>query len=429
MLFSKRKTFEVFGVSNEILSDSYVDRGSLDQRIQLLLERPTHIALRGESKCGKSWLRQKNIPDAITIQCRHKKTVMDLYVDALSQLEIKLVIENSTSNSFKASVEASGEVGYALLAKLGFKSSAATDIGGASKTKLAGHDINDLRYIAEILKASGRRLVVEDFHYMSVQERQSFSFDLKALWDYGVFIIIIGVWSQNNMLIHLNPDLTGRIEEISIYWSDADLDKVITKGGAALKLNFSEQLKRRAIAECFGNAGILQKLILDTLDQLGITEEQSSPLPISDVAALESAEMAYAEQLNPLYQQFAGRLSKGIRSRQDSTGIYAHAIAVILEADDQSLMKGITRDRIYEIAHKRQDRIQKGNLGKVLEKFEELQVDAEGRGLVLSYNEATTEVTVVDRQLLLYRKYATIKWPWEDMINEADASGQGFSGE
>jgi hypothetical protein len=90
MIFSKKKTSDVFGVSNTILPDSYVDRGSLDEHIQLLLERRTHIALRGESKCGKSWLRQKNIPNAITIQCRLKKKVIDLYTDALSQLQIKL---------------------------------------------------------------------------------------------------------------------------------------------------------------------------------------------------------------------------------------------------------------------------------------------------------------------------------------------------
>jgi hypothetical protein len=428
MIFSKKKTSDVFGVSNTILPDSYVDRGSLDEHIQLLLERRTHIALRGESKCGKSWLRQKNIPNAITIQCRLKKKVIDLYTDALSQLQIKLTVDESSSTLFKASVEASGEIGASILAKLGFKSSLGTDTTSGQRTSTVGHDINDLRYIAEILKESGRRLVIENFHYMSVEERQAFAFDLKAFWDYGVFVIIIGVWSQSNMLIHLNPDLSGRIEEVSIYWSDADLDQVITKGGNALKLNFSDAMKRRAISECFGNAGILQKLVLDTLDQLGITEEQSTNANVIDLGALESAELAYAEQLNPLYQQFATRVSKGIRNRQDSTGIYAHAIAVILEADDQTLMKGITRDQIYEIAHSRQNRIQKGNLGKVLEKFEELQVDSEGRGLVLSYNEATTEVAVVDRQLLLYRRYATVKWPWEDMIKEADASGIGFSG-
>ncbi|MEI7805536.1 MAG: hypothetical protein WCI56_09430 [Hyphomicrobiales bacterium] len=428
-MFAKKKTSDVFGVSNIILPDSYVDRGSLDQHIQLLLGRRTHIALRGESKCGKSWLRQKNIPSAITIQCRLKKKIIDLYVDALSQLEIKLIVDESSSSSFKASVEARGEVGAAILAKLGFKSSVSTDTNSGSRTTTPGHDINDLRYIADIIKESERRLVIEDFHYMSVEERASFAFDLKALWDYGVFVIIIGVWSQNNMLIHLNPDLSGRIEEVSIYWSDPDLDQVITKGASALELNFSGPLKKRAIGECFGNAGILQKLVLDTLDQLGIKEKQSSITEVSALDALESAELAYAEQLNPLYQQFASRVSKGIRNRQDSTGIYAHAIAVILETDDQALMKGITRDQIYEIAHSRQNRIQKGNLGKVLEKFEELQVDSEGRGLVLSYNEATAEIAVVDRQLLLYRKYATVKWPWEEMIKEADASGNGFSGD
>jgi hypothetical protein len=223
MRFGAKRTSDVFGVSNKILPDSYVDRGLLDKRIQMLLNRPTHIALRGESKCGKSWLRQKNIPNAITVQCRLNKNVNDIYVDALSQLEITLTIEESSSTTFKGSVEANGTFGAGLLAKLGFKVSTGLESGDADKKARAGHDINDLRYIADIINASGRRLVVEDFHYMSVKERTAFAFDLKALWDYGAFVVIIGVWTQSNMLIHLNPDLSGRIEELSIYWSDEDL--------------------------------------------------------------------------------------------------------------------------------------------------------------------------------------------------------------
>ena len=226
----KKNTSEVFGISNKILPDSYVDRGSLDERIQTLLTRPTHIALRGESKCGKSWLRQKTIPDAITVQCRLNKTVSDLYVDALSQLEIKLQIKAHSTNTLRASVEASGTFGAGLLAKMGFKGTVADDDARGEKFENVGHDIGDLRFIADIIKFSDRRLVVEDFHYMSVKERTSFAFDLKALWDFGVFVTIIGVWSQSNMLIDLNPDLTGRMEEISIYWSDVDLDKIISKG-------------------------------------------------------------------------------------------------------------------------------------------------------------------------------------------------------
>ena len=84
------KTTEVFGISKEILEPSYVDRGELDSEIQRHLKRNTHIVLRGESKCGKSWLRKKNIPDSIPVQCRLNQKVIDIYVAALSQLDIKL---------------------------------------------------------------------------------------------------------------------------------------------------------------------------------------------------------------------------------------------------------------------------------------------------------------------------------------------------
>lgn len=422
----KKRVAAVFGVSNKILPDSYVDRGALDERIGDLLSRPTHIALRGESKCGKSWLRQRNIPDALTVQCRFNTKATDIYVDALSQLGIKLTIEDTTSSSLKGTIEARGELGLNLLAKIGLKMAGEQQNTGITKAQAVGHNIDDLRFVADVLKASGRRLVIEDFHYMSVDQRRSFAFDLKALWDYGVFVVVIGVWSQSNMLIYLNPDLAGRIEELSIYWSPDDLKAIIEKGGAALKLQFNSTIVRRAIDDCFGNAGILQKLILGTLDNLNIKEEAATLMNVGDINALESAEMSYADQLTPLYQQFAKSVSRGIRNRENSTGIYAHAIAVILEAPDEQLMKGLHLDTIFDKAHDRQDRIQKGNLGRVLQKFEELQVDDGGRGLVLSYNEATSEITVVDRQLLLYRRYATVKWPWEDIIAEADRSDKGF---
>ena len=157
MIFRKKRTAEVFGVSNEILPDSYVDRGSLDARIQRLLARPTHIALRGESKCGKSWLRQKNVPDAITVQCRLKKTVKDIYVDTLSQLEIKLTIEASGSASVTGTAQATGEIGIKLLAKIGGQATVQTQSVNTEKSSPAGHNVEDLRFVADVIKTSGRR--------------------------------------------------------------------------------------------------------------------------------------------------------------------------------------------------------------------------------------------------------------------------------
>jgi hypothetical protein len=102
-----------------------------------------------------------------------------------------------------------------------------------------------------------------------------------------------------------------------------------------------------------------------------------------------------SHQLNALYQQFAQRVSGGIRTRQNSTGIYAHAVAAIMAESDTSLIRGLSIDRIFEVASARESRVKTGSLHTVLDKLERLQVDDAGRGLVLAYNEANREVSVV----------------------------------
>lgn len=423
------KITEVFGVSQKILEPSYVDRGSLDSEICKHLARDTHIALRGESKCGKSWLRQRTIPNAITVQCRLNKKIPDIYVDALSQLEIKLTVESTASATFKGRVEATGEFGWKLLSKIGLNFEAAADSQKSGKQVAVGHDISDLRFVADIINASSRRLVIEDFHYLSPEERQAFAFDLKALWDYGTYAIIIGIWADNNLLLHLNPDLSARVHEVSIFWSDADLCRVIQKGCDALNIEIDHSVRNKIIDTSFGTVGILQKLLIEYLDLCGISETGSIKIDLGDKNKFETAAMSYADQLNAIYQTFAVRVAKGIRVRKKSTGIYAHMLAVILEADDSVLSKGLHLSDIFEKAHKRERRIQKGNLKTVLEKLDSLQIDQHGRGLILTYDYFPEIVSVVDKQILLYRRYATVRWPWEDIIEQVESTETGYDAE
>ncbi len=90
------KTHEVFGIQPAVSEHSYIDRGSLDRELQRLIERQqTHIALRGPSKSGKSWLRQKALQNPIIVQCRLSYSVEDIYRDALARLDIALVVEKN----------------------------------------------------------------------------------------------------------------------------------------------------------------------------------------------------------------------------------------------------------------------------------------------------------------------------------------------
>jgi hypothetical protein len=92
---------------------------------------------------------------------------------------------------------------------------------------------------------------------------------------------------------------------------------------------------------------------------------------------------------------------------------------VIVEAKDKELIFGLSRNDIYQIIHDKEPRIFKGILKTVLIKLAELQQDENENGLVVLYDESIDSVCVVDRQLLFYRKHHTMKWPWEEMAEEA----------
>ncbi|MCX9457655.1 hypothetical protein IG604_18175 [Vibrio cholerae] len=414
----KKYSDQVFGVSNTILENSYIDRGNLDELITRHLRRPNHVALRGASKSGKSWLRQRCIPNALVTQCRFKTTTIDIYTDALSQLGISLIVEESEKGKIKGKIESTTSFGSELIAKLKLKMGYENETEDGVTAKRVGHDINDLRFISDLIKESNRRLVVEDFHYLSIDERARLSYDLKALWDYGCFVVLVGIWTRSNLLIALNRDLADRIVELSVDWNETELKNVIIKGGDALKLKFSDDLLSEFALNCYKNVGLLQKLVLTYLDEIDITEEQTTVRALSDCEAFTNAAMLHADQLDTTYQQFARDVSSGIRKRKDSTGIYAYAMDAIVQADDRSLIDGFTLDSIFSIASSKQPRIIKSNLRTVLQKLEELQVDADGRGLVIAFNDANDEVTVIDRRFLFYRKYVTIKWPWAELIRE-----------
>lgn len=192
----KRKLEEVFGVSTTILPLSYVDRGALDEQIGRYLARDAHVALRGASKSGKSWLRQRVVPEAIVVQCRLGKTVLDIYKQALGDLGISLIVSQTDSQSLTGTVEASAEFGITLIAKVAAKFGYQKADTQSVASEPISQDVHDLRFVADLLLESGRRLVIEDYHYLSDDERRKFAFDLKALWDYGVYVVIVGVWSD-----------------------------------------------------------------------------------------------------------------------------------------------------------------------------------------------------------------------------------------
>lgn len=423
-------THEVFGIRPELSEHSYIDRGELDSTFSKLIRRKQqHIAIRGASKSGKSWLRQKVLVDPIVVQCRWGYVVENIYRDALARLDIELTIERTRGTGLKGKVKATGEVGFKLLAKVTGEAEFEGEYNREFLTRSVGKDINDLEFVAGLIRESGRVLVIEDFHYMRVEEQRKFAFDLKTLWDYRTFVVVVGVWTSENMLISLNTDLAERIHEIQVIWSKSELKSVLVKGCARLNLRLKDSNSERLSEISYGSVGLLQTLVLRFLeDELNIDKagESGTESLVDALDKIDDAAMHVADQLNEVYQTFAKRVCEGIRKRQNATGIYAHAMAAVMEATESELNAGVSANRICDVAHAREPRIVLGNLKRALSKFPELQVDEDGRGLVLAYDPRHEVVSVVDKRLLLYRTYLTVKWPWEDLITEVTNKAQAF---
>ena len=195
-----------------------------------------------------------------------------------------------------------------------------------------------------------------------------------------------------------------------------------------MNIEFDRDVKRRLIEDAFGTVGTLQSLAIDVLDEAQVAYKQEEKRIVGDRELYESVAMQHADQLNAIYQTFAERVARGIRQKKNSTGIYAHMLWAVMEASEEDLTEGLSTDEIFKVASSRENRIQKPNLRQILRKIGALQVDSDGRGLILSYDDAKDEVTVVDKQLFLYRKYATVQWPWEKILEDVNAD-DAFSGE
>lgn len=126
-------------------------------------------------------------------------------------------------------------------------------------------------------------------------------------------------------------------------------------------------------------------------------------------------------QSKSAYDDFAKKVTAGIRQRNNSTHIYAYTMEAIMRHSDAELAAGVSVHKIYELAHARQDRINLGNLRNILGKLEFIQADDDGRGLILQYSEDDDVVSVVDHQLLLYRHFRENPWPWDIVISEIES--------
>ena len=428
---------EVFGVSTTVPKYTYVDRLGLDGQFTYFTTADRHVVVHGGSKQGKTILRRKHLTDAecIALPCGPNDTLETLYARILR--ETATTVPANTSKTSTTGVEGGGKAGVSvsipLIAEVnagasGKVSSATTHF---SAEKHLGAEVS-IDVVARAIRSSHRRLVIEDFHYLAEDERKKLAFALKGLWDAKVFVIIIGIWGEQNLLTVYNSDLVGRVEEIDVRWTEEELRQVIRKGEETLNIRFDPAIADDIVKDANKNVGLLQRLAEGTCMQAGIVRTQKHYRTLDDVAALNRCREAVCVTFEHRYFSFASFVSRGFKNPEKTKlKLYRQIIRACIEARDSELVEGLDRQTLLTKIKKYEPAADMTNLQKALTRLERLQVERQITPPVLSYSETSRTVLLVDRELLFYRKYTTRSWPWEDdyasVVNGEDDQG-GFDG-
>lgn len=418
---------DVYGVSPTVPQYTYVDRSDLDARIAYILKANRHLIIHGGSKQGKSVLRRKHIKesDSFVVQCQPEDTVLTIFKRIVDACEPYTVTTRKSARSAKGSggLGANAELAIPLFAKGTANISAGAETGIATEeTREFVADRMSLEYLARCVKAARLRIVLEDFHYLAEEEREKLAFALKALWDLQVFVVIIGIWAEQNLLLRYNNDLSGRLEEIDVRWSNDELELVISQGEKPLNITFGQSLRREMVSDANGNVGLLQRLLEGVCLVGRVYQTQDNHKAITDGTLLEKCRITLCQASDRRYVGFAN--IRGYRNPENTKlDLYRRIARVVIEATDRELLDGISRDDVLKRIQQWAPEADLQNLQKALIRLDQLQIKRKISPLIASYSDGSSQkLALVDRELLFYRKYKTMPWPWDggDPLYERD---------
>jgi hypothetical protein len=380
----------------------------------------THIAVHGGSKQGKSWLRTKTMGDndAIVIQCTPESTAETLLREALGRLGVVAVLRSTSGRELEGTLDFKGAI---ELGKIVAKAKAEAELGGSitstreTETEPIGQTPADLSWVANTIRASGRRLVLEDFHYVDEVTQKRLAFLIKAMGEYGLYVVVIGVWPRDHLLTYYNGDLEGRVEDIHLQWSNPELERVLDQGCDALRIHFDSTVRSTVIVDAYGNVGLVQRLAENVCLAEGVFETHTglTRRTIGSKATLKIAQHAVAEQMQGRFQTFADNFVRGMRRLPEGLEVYRHLLEAVTEATDEELKDGIdSQDLLRRVGDHSTSVIRPTDLTQALDRIDRLQARIDVHPPVLTYNRSSRKLFLADRAFLFFRRYGTPHWPW-----------------
>ncbi|MDX2205555.1 MAG: hypothetical protein NW223_22585 [Hyphomicrobiaceae bacterium] len=248
----------------------------------------TVIVLHGSSKQGKSSVLRNNLRKGSFLQISGGKGLSpeSVFRDLLNQCGAVVGGGVKTSGS--------GEL-KANLAVVSFK------LGGSAgvEHKEIAADLANPASVARVLNQCTklRTIVIENFHFFDADVQVQLAQAMRTFEDVpnddadddGFQFVVLGTWNSEDYLQSM-ANLAGRVQSISVDpWLDSDLEAVFDAGAPHLNVRFGGRLKKSLITYAHGNVGLLQELILATIEKHRVLETAATPVTIENYSLADQA--------------------------------------------------------------------------------------------------------------------------------------------
>ena len=401
-MFGRRELDDVFNMGREPSKHTYYDRGGLDRRVRSSLSSGIHVAIHGESKHGKSWLRARTLPEKkiARAQILPGMSAGAVLEDALFKtgaaqrmsITVEVSRESETTTTSGVNVKA---------VKLGTSDQVKQGRRQTVQSQPVGEGPAHLNWIAE--QFQGKVPVFEDFHNLDSDQQFAMAYIIKALGELGVPCVVVGIWTDTHLLKLYNGELDGRIEDIKLEWTFQELEAVARRGSRALNVELSDEICSELARDAYTSVGLLQELTRATLQAAGITHRTMRRKGIDDLGLLVNARAKVVQQISSRFDPFVQRLPQAsIEGLREQTIPSLTRAVVDGHFSESALLEGIALDDLLrELSIDDADLSAEG-LRTALGALEQAQRSVDIRPSVLAYDQARQRLILADRRLLLY---------------------------
>lgn len=403
-----RRVEDVFTMGPEPNRFTYVDRAGLDHEVKLVRAGHQHVAIHGQSKLGKSWLRAKVLSKrrVARVQCLPGMSASAAIEQALGCLKVEETI-SVTVEAFQSKTSSGGVARDFGPAKLDFQRGKSSGKKRSSLRKPVGAGTDSLRWVAEKFRSKRRTPVFEDFHNLSTKDQFAMAYVIKALGEWEVPCIVVGIWTDTHLLKLYNGELDGRVVDVPLKWNFKDLRQVVTSGCEALNVEMSDEMIDTLVRSAYTSVGLLQELCAATLHAAGVDRRHHTQRRLDDMGAVETGTERVVRQIASRFEPFIQKLGE-VDAQGRHPRFNSHLVAAVTNRlSEATLLQGVEIDELVRVMITDDPDLERPAAVAALRNLDEVQRSTGINPPVLAYDEPRERLILVDRRLLLFLREGT----------------------